>query len=165
MTEPQEPSNEAADSKPLQTNGGPNVSLEQHAQIAAELAEAKQSQTDVLRAHGVTEPDWNNATLYWMDQIGRDVQDNGADASLAMAYSDAFGRQQDSLGGKMAFTAEQWAELQFDIEREGSLAVPLETRQLSQPDYFRLVRIFSKRVAQDPETQVRFAARDKALRE
>ncbi len=143
----------------------PRISLVTHAQISAELAEGTRSQDEILEQHGYLPEEWQTATIHWMGQLGEDVQTNGAQAELPLVYSDAFARRQNELAATPSITPEQWAELQFDIEKEGGLEVPLGSRQLSLPDYFRLVRHYSKRLAEDPGTQLRYSTRIEELRQ
>jgi hypothetical protein len=133
--------------------------METHAQISAELAEAEASERDVLARHGLTSDEWTKATQHWMTALAEDVQSHGADARLPLLYSDYFATHQQNLKAPLALSPEQWEELQFDIERSESEEEALARRQMSMADYMRLLRIYAKRIAEEPEIAFRVEQR------
>src|SRR5512145_1338293 len=141
----------------------PKPSLEDHAKISAEIAEGQETEAEVLKRYALTSEQWNDVTLEVMTAIADDVQKNGVEATLAIQYSDVFAAHQQSLKPASAMTPEQWAELQFDIEREGSPERPLLTRQMSLADYMRVMRVFAKRIAEEPEIAMRVERRTEEL--
>ncbi len=142
----------------MTTNGAPPMSLEAHAVIAATLAEGPGSVVEVLTSVGFTEKQWNAATLYWMSKLAEDAQLHGAGAQLAIEYSTYFARAQGDLAPVVPMTPEEWARLTVDVQKEGSTGEPLARRNLSLPDYLRLLRDFTRRLSTDAEEQQRFFA-------
>jgi hypothetical protein len=135
------------------------IDLERHACIAAELAEGNVASAQVLERHGLDERKWNESTTYWMPKIAEDAQKNGAQAKLAVVYSQAFGKTQDSLAPVPPMTPEDWATLTVEVQRDGDPGRALARRNLSLPDYIRLSRSFAARLSGDPVEQERFFAR------
>lgn len=136
-----------------------SISLEKHAQISAEIAEGVAREADVLKSYGITTEEWTEATRYHMTAIAEDAQRHGIDAQLAVKYSDSFSEHQQGLKPALNMTPEQWSELQFDIDRESSTEIPLASRQMSLADYMRLVRIYAKRIAEEPDVALRVERR------
>ena len=137
--------------------------MEDHARISAEVAEGTHDEAEVLKRHGLSADEWNDATRHWMTALAEDVQRLGADARLAIEYSDSFASHQQSLKAPLDMSPERWAELEYDIERSEAPDVPLSSRQMSLADYMRLVRVFAKRMAEEPAVAVRVARRKAEL--
>lgn len=135
------------------------ITLERHAQIAAGIAEGSIPYAKVLENAGVTDPQWNESTAYWMPKLAEDAQNNGAQARLAIVYSDAFSRAQDQQAPLPTMSPEEWAALTVEVQCEGGPGLPLARRNLSVADYLRLARSFAHRLTTDPEEQERFFAR------
>jgi len=135
------------------------LTLEEHARISAEIAEGEVSEAEVLKRRGLSQQQWNDATLQFMTALAEDAQKNGAEATLALIYSEQFGAHQQSLKPSPDMTPEQWEELQFDIERSDGPDIPLAQRQMSMADYLRLVRVFAKRMTEEPEVALRVQRR------
>ncbi|HMA94025.1 MAG TPA: hypothetical protein VKP30_15140, partial [Polyangiaceae bacterium] len=136
-----------------------SLTLEEHARISAEIAEGDLSEAELLKRHGVSQQQWNDATLQLMTALAEDAQKNGAEATLALLYSEQFGAHQQSLKPSPDMTPEQWEELQFDIERSDGPDIPLAQRHMSMADYLRLVRVFAKRITEEPEVALRVQRR------
>jgi hypothetical protein len=139
------------------------VTLVAHAEIAALIAEGQQPQREVLAAAGLTEPQWNDATMYWMPKLASDAAEKGAEATLAIEYSDAFAAAQERLAATVAMTPEEWATLTVEIQSEGGTGEPLARRRLSLPDYLRVARQMAKRLSTDASEQKRFMSTYLAL--
>lgn len=139
------------------------INLEQHARISADVAEGVEGEAEVLKRHGLTGEEWTEATRIWMTALAEDVQKHGAEAQLPLQYSDYFAQQQQSLRPEVTMTPEQWAELEFDIEREGSMDLPLARRQMSLADYMRIMRTYAKRITEEPAVAVRVERHRAAL--
>lgn len=135
------------------------LTLEEHARISAEIAEGDASEAEVLKRHGLSQQQWNDATLQLMTALAEDAQKNGVEATLALLYSEQFGAHQQSLKPSTDMTPEQWEELQFDIERTDGPDTPLAQRHMSMADYLRLVRVFAKRITEEPEVALRVQRR------
>jgi hypothetical protein len=134
------------------------VSLIDHALISAEIAEAQQPTAKILEQHRLTESAWTESTMYWMKRIGDDAVAAGAEARLAIVYSDAFGRAQDGLRPVPVLTPEEWAALTVEIQQRGNPAAALAARNLSHADYLRLARHWAKALSSDPGLNNRFVA-------
>jgi hypothetical protein len=137
--------------------------MEEHARISARIAEKDRPLKDVLKSEGVDEPEWNDATAYWMNLLAEDAKARGAEARLAIEYSDAFGRAQDALRPVPDMAPEDWAGLTAEILAAGGPARPLAARNLSTADYIRLARHWAKRLSSNPAENKRFAVAFEAL--
>jgi hypothetical protein len=144
--------------------GAPHgITLFDHAQISAELAEGERPLAEVLDAHRISEAEWNESTQYWMKRLGDDVLVNAERARIPIVYSDAFGKAQDAIKPLAPMEVEQYAELVAAIQAEGSPDQPLAQRGLAQADYLRLSRHFARAMAADPALSKRFFDRLQAL--
>ena len=129
-TGPESEEDVAADG--VSQSGAPHgITLFDHAQISAEIAEGNRFQADILQAHGLTESQWNEASLFWMNRIGEDVRVHGQDARIPLVYSDAFGKAQDALKLPLTMDAASYAKLVVDIQVAGGPTQPLAVRGLS----------------------------------
>ncbi|KYF49769.1 hypothetical protein BE04_24750 [Sorangium cellulosum] len=132
--------------------GAPHgITLFDHAQVSAEIAEGDRAVTAVLGAHQLTEAQWNESTLYWMTRLGDDVREHGQDARIPHVYSDAFGKAQDALKPVPPMDVAAYAKLVVDVQLAGGPAEPLAARGLSVADYLRLSRHWAKVLSSDPE--------------
>lgn len=146
--------------------GAPHgITLFDHAQIAAEVAEGDRSAGEVLAARDLTEAQWNESTLHWMTKMGDDVRENGQHARIPLVYSDAFGQAQDALKPLPPMDAATYAALVVDIQREEGPERPLAARNLSTADYLRLSRHFARVLSTDPEQASAYFAAYTALHE
>lgn len=139
------------------------ITLVQHAQIAARIAEGDVPLAKVLEAHALNEDQWNEATMHWMMRLGEDVAKHGATAALPHDYSDAFARAQDAIRPVPAMTPEDWAILTVEIQNTGGPARPLAIRNFSTADYLRLARHWAKVLSSDPIQGKRFFVAYEAL--
>ena len=140
--------------------GAPHgITLFDHAQIAAEVAEGDRPLAEILEGHELTEAAWNESTMYWMARLGDDVREHGQDAKIPHVYSDAFGKAQDALKPAPSMDATSYAKLVVDVQLAGGPAQPLAARGLSQADYLRLARHMARVLSMDPaEAEVFFEA-------
>lgn len=144
--------------------GAPHgVTLFDHAQIAAQIAEGDELTGSILATRGLTEEQWNESTLYWMGRMGDDVRDHGEDARIPLVYSEAFGKAQDAIKPPPDMDPRSYARLIVDIQRAGGPAVPLAARGLSTADYLRLSRRLAVVLSSDPEASRAFAETYEAL--
>lgn len=131
--------------------GAPHgITLFDHAQISAQIAEGDRPLLVILEARGLTEAQWNESTLYWMKRIGDDVLQHGKDARVPTVYSDAFGKAQDALKPAPEMDAATYAKLVVDIQIAGEPTQPLALRCLSSADYLRLSRRWARVLSSDP---------------
>lgn len=137
--------------------GAPHgITLFDHAEISAEIAEGDRLLAEILEPRRLTEEAWNESTLFWMKRIGDDALSHGQDAKLALVYGDAFATAQGARKAVVDMPPEAYAALVVDIQRSGGPAAPLETRGLSIADYLRLSRQQATRLSSDPEAAARF---------
>lgn len=130
--------------------GAPHgVTLFDHAQIAAEIAEADRPVAAVLEARGLTEAGWNESTIHWMTRLGNDVRDHADNARMPHLYSDAFAKAQAELKSVPPSDATSYAKLVVDIQIAGGPAQPLAIRGLSTADYLRLSRHWAQVLSTD----------------
>jgi hypothetical protein len=133
--------------------GAPHgITLFDHAQISAEIAEGDRPQASILEAHQLTEAQWNESTIHWMNRIGEDVREKGENARIPIVYSDAFAKAQDALKPLLPPSdAASWVKLVVDIQLAGGPAAPLAARGLSIADYHRLSRHWARVLSSDAE--------------
>jgi hypothetical protein len=133
----------------------PKLSLAEHAALSAHLAEGTRSQAELLQERGLSEEEWNDATQFWMMRLARDTELHGANATLAITYSDVFAKTQDQLKAIAELAPEEWATLTVEIQQQG-LARPLAQRNLSNADYIRLARHFARLLSGNPSAHDRY---------
>lgn len=140
-----------AGSEDVTQQGAPHgITLLDHAQIAAEIAEGDRPTAEVLHARGLTEAQWNESTIYWMTRLGDDVREHGQDARIPHVYSDAFSKAQDAIKPVPSMDAASYAQLVVDIQLAGGPAQPLAARGLSTADYLRLSRHWASVLSSEP---------------
>jgi len=145
-------SNQETGASDTRQTGAPHgITLFDHAQISAEIAEGDRSMAEVLKAHELSEAQWNESTIYWMSRMGDDVREHGQDARVPHVYSDAFGKAQNALKPVPPMDAASYAKLVVEIQLAGSPANPLALRALSTADYLRLSRHWARVLSSDPE--------------
>ncbi|WP_437641876.1 hypothetical protein [Sorangium sp. So ce854] len=132
--------------------GAPHgITLFDHAELSAQIAEGDRPLPAILEARGLTEAQWNESTMYWMKRIGDDVLEHGKDARVPHVYSDAFSKAQDALKPAPSMDAASYAKLVVDIQVAGSPDEPLAVRGLSTADYLRLSRRWARVLSSEPE--------------
>ncbi len=143
--------------KKVTQEGAPHgITLFHHARISAEIAEGDRPVAAVLKAHELTDAQWNESTLYWMTRMGDDVRQNGQDARIPHVYSDAFAEAQDAMKPVPPMDAAGYARLVVDVQAAGGPAAPLAARGLSTADYLRLSRCWARVLSSDPTQAKRY---------
>jgi hypothetical protein len=142
---------EGKDKSATQQGAPHGITLFDHAQISAEIAEGGQSTAEILERHELTEAQWNESTIYWMGRMGDDAREHGQDARIAHVYSDAFAKAQDAIKPVPPSDAAAYAKLVVEIQSAGGPAQPLAVRGLSTADYLRLSRHWARVLSTDPE--------------
>jgi len=151
--EPYEPGDAA------QTGAPHGITLFDHAQISAEIAEADRPLAAILEPRGLTETQWNEASVFWMTRMGEDVREHGENARVPHVYSEAFSKAQDALKPPPPMEAATYAKLVVDVQVAGGPAQPLAVRGLSLADYLRLSRNMARVLSSDPtEAKIFFEA-------
>ena len=123
------------------------IDLETYAKISADIAEGDVPYDRVLLRHRVDDAAWNEATLHWNRTMGESA---AVDPALAIRFSELFAAAQDAKKPLAPLDVLGWADLVSDVEAIG-LARALAKRQLSNADYFRLVRHWAKALGRDAE--------------
>lgn len=140
-----------AGGKDVAQQGAPHgITLFDHAQISAEVAEGDRSCDAVLEAHDLTAAQWNESTVHWMKRMGDDVLEHGQEARIPHVYSDAFAAAQDAIRPVPPMDAVAYAQLVVEVQRSGGPAEPLAARSLSTADYLRLSRHWARVLSSDP---------------
>jgi hypothetical protein len=134
---------------------GVEIDLETYARISADLAEGDRPPREILAAHEISDDAWSAATLYWNNAMAEAARH---DPGLAIRFSELFAAAQDAKKPLAPLDVNGWADLVTDVESLG-LARALQKRQLSNADYFRLVRHWAKALGQDPALSRAYAAR------
>lgn len=138
--------------KDVTHQGAPHgITLFDHAQIAAAIAEGDRPIAEILEARRLAEAQWNESTTYWMTRIGDDVVEHGQEAKIPHVYSHAFSAAQDALKPVPPSDAASYAKLVVDIQLAGGPAQPLAVRGLSSADYLRLSRHWARVFPANPE--------------
>jgi hypothetical protein len=149
---------------PAPQQGAPHgITLFDHAEIAALIAEGDRPMEAVLAARGLTVDQWNESTIHWMGRMGDDVLEKGQDARVPILYSDAFGKAQDAIKPAPEMDPASYAKLVVDVQRAGGPAEPLAARGLSTADYLRLSRRFAVLLSSDAEASRAFFETYEAL--
>lgn len=155
---------EPPDDEPVAQKGAPHgVTLFDLAEISALIAEGDRPQALVLEARGLTEAQWNEASIHWLGRMGEDVMINKESARIPLVYSDAFGKAQDALKPLPETDAASYAALVVAIQMAGGPAQPLAARGLSTADYLRLSRHWARVLSTDAEQSKTFFEAYQAL--
>lgn len=120
------------------------LSIEQVATIAAEIAERRQDQAAVLEAHGLRERGWSENKRRWMAAIEEQAA-RGAQA-LRAAYDAAYVARVERFRG--VITLEEYARILVALDR-GRTEETLDTLKIQRPALMPIVRLWTKKVAKD----------------
>lgn len=137
--------------KAVQAGAPHGITLFDHAELSAEIAEGDRSTAEVLAARDLTEPQWNESTIHWMTRMGDDAREHGQHARVAQVYSEAFSKAQDARKLVPPMDAAAYAKLVVDIQLAGGTTRPLAVRGLSSADYLRLSRHWARELSTNPE--------------
>jgi hypothetical protein len=143
--------NGAPTERPLGHEGPPSgVDLFTFARISAAAAEGDRPLAELLASASLTEEQWTLVTLFWARRMGEDARN--AEPRVALAFSDAFARAQDSLKPVVVLSAEAWAALveTIDDAPDGPARV-LAERGLGLADFSRLTRHWARALARPRE--------------
>jgi hypothetical protein len=132
------------------------ISLQDHAEISAEIAEGDRKVDDVLGVRGLSQERWGRISLAWMQRLADDVKVHREHARLPMAYADAFGRAQNAKKAVPPMSVEEWAALTVQVTTDGGPQHALRARGLSQADYLRLARHWANVLSTDPVAARRY---------
>lgn len=125
----------------------PELSLERHAVIAAEIAEARSPRAEVLRAHGLDERAWAAVDDRWTSAIREDAA-RGAGA-LRGEHDRAYVAAVERLRGS-PITLDDYARLTQGASR-GRAEEALDALRIQRPALMPVIRLWTRRVAADPK--------------
>lgn len=127
----------------------PLITLEQYAQISAELAEQRQPRGAILERHGLDADAWSLEERGWMGRMS-DAAMNG-DPSLSTQFSTLYLAAQSALAdpNEEAVTMETYAEIKVTMENGASQGQVLRARQMSVTAWIRIDNRFSRAARED----------------
>jgi hypothetical protein len=120
------------------------LTLEQVAAIAAELAEGKQERAKVLKAHGLRERVWRKNERRWADAI--EAESTRGTHTLQGAYDASYVAKVEELRGPV--TLEEYSRIAVGLER-GKANDVLDTLRIQRPALMPIVRLWARKVAKD----------------
>ncbi|MBK9265804.1 MAG: DUF2169 domain-containing protein [Polyangiaceae bacterium] len=128
--------------KPISESPRSELTIEQHATIAAELAEGKTSRADVLRAHEISADDWTHDDRRWKDAIAKDEQ--RGKRALRDAHDAAYVARVEQFRGEISL--EEVARILVGLERRNAREV-LDELRIQRAALMPIVRLWTKRIA------------------
>jgi hypothetical protein len=123
-----------------------DVTVEQYAQICAELAERPTERATILDAHGFPEALWLAVDGQWRAAIAKEVE--GGQNEILTRYDAAFIGAQEQFRDPIGVA--EYARILIGVER-GEVAVVLGQLKLRLSDLMRLQRVWTKRLAADAD--------------
>ncbi|WP_437295963.1 DUF2169 family type VI secretion system accessory protein [Sorangium sp. So ce426] len=120
------------------------LSIEQVAAIAAEIAERRQDQAVVLDAHGLHEPGWSENQQRWTAAI--EEQASRGSHALRAAYDAAYVAQVEQFRG--AITPEEYARILLALDRRCTDET-LDALKIQRPALMPIVRLWTRALARD----------------
>ncbi|MBK8255335.1 MAG: DUF2169 domain-containing protein [Polyangiaceae bacterium] len=124
----------------------PSVPIAQYGAISAELMIRRGERPKVLEEHKLSEPVWARIHSHWTGEMGRETA-RGESKLLAEfdeAYVDTMGRLRKPIG------VPEYASILVAIE-SGAVDKQLSLLSLSLSDLMRVQRVWTRRIADDPE--------------
>ncbi|MDC3959773.1 DUF2169 family type VI secretion system accessory protein [Polyangium jinanense] len=120
------------------------LTIEQTAAIAAELAEGKQERAKVLEAHALRERSWRKNERRWAEAI--EAESARGTHKLRGAYDAAYVAKVESFRGPI--TLEAFTRLLVALER-GKANEALDALRIQRPALMPIVRLWTRKVATD----------------
>ncbi|WP_437715669.1 DUF2169 domain-containing protein [Sorangium sp. So ce448] len=120
------------------------ISIEQCATIAAEIAEKRVERGKVLESHRVDERTWRESERRWHTALKEEA--GTGQHSLRKAYDKTYVARVEEFRGPI--TLEEYMRIAVGLER-GNADVVLSTLQIQRPALMPIVRWWTKRVAED----------------
>ncbi|MDI3286614.1 DUF2169 domain-containing protein [Polyangium sp. 15x6] len=120
------------------------LSIEQTAAIAAELAEGKQDRAKVLEAQGLRERSWRKNERRWAEAL--EAESARGTHKLRGAYDAAYVAKVESFRGPI--TLEVYTRLLVALER-GKANEVLDALRIQRPALMPIVRLWTRKVATD----------------
>jgi hypothetical protein len=128
----------------------PRLTVAQYAAIAADLAEGDTTRGEVLSSHGLDEESWMLEERGWLERMAEAAM--RGDATIAVAYGDAFVAAQDSRGDRAELDAmiHEFVAVTVGLERTADPGAVLARWALSLAEWLRLDRHWQRRAAEEP---------------
>ncbi|WP_437478987.1 DUF2169 domain-containing protein [Sorangium sp. So ce1014] len=120
------------------------LSIEQCAAIAAEIAEGRAERAGVLEAHGLGERAWRENERRWRAAIAEEA--GAGKQALRRAYDDAYLARVEAFRGPI--TMEEYLRIVVGLER-GKADAALDALRIQRPALMPIVRCWTRRVAED----------------
>ena len=123
-----------------------DVSIAAYGVVSAELMIRRGERAKVLEEHKLSEPAWARVHAYWTGEMGRETA-RGESRLLAQfdsAYVETLGRLRKPIG------VPEYAAILVAIER-GGVDRQLAQLSLSLSDLMRVQRVWTRKIADDPE--------------
>lgn len=120
------------------------LSIEETATIAAEIAEGQMERTKVLEAHSLSERAWGKNEARW-DAAMEEEQGRGRN-TLRGAYDAAYVKRVEGYRGTIA--VEEYARLVVGLER-GKVEEALDGLAIQRKALMPIVRLWARKVARD----------------
>jgi hypothetical protein len=131
----------------------PSASIEQFAEVSAEIAEGDRPLTEILGLRGLSPEVWREVSAFYTRLIADAMESD--DTGPADLFTAAFVRAQDAQRPIAPMTPEEWAALVMDVSRAGTEPV-LSARGISSAHYLRLSRHWAKVLAGDKAQAQRY---------
>jgi hypothetical protein len=134
------------------------MDLTTYAQLMADLAAAGQQQRlAILARHGLDEETWSIVDADWQDRLSAAMtEDEEGGLALVSAHATAYHAAQSRRGPPI--TLEQLAEVTRLLEVTGDLSCTLTRAGVALTEYLAGTGYWSKRIAEEPDTEERFNA-------
>jgi len=152
------PASATPPARPFPKPDGVRMDLIDHAALAAALAESGAERDAILSAHGISEADWSEDEKQWKE-IRRSAL--RGDSDLIAAFDSAYVTAWESIRGP--FSIPEYACLSLAAER-GDLPAMLATLKLTRATWRRVVRVWARRMAEDPAFAMAVRNAESALR-
>lgn len=133
------------------------LSVEQHAQILAELFAAEGRRADVLRRHGLDEAAWKAEDAEWQARLSEALAQPGDGVDRALSdHAAAYSAAQRSIAEPVGLEA--FAAVTRLLRARGDLGAALAEVGITLQAYVAGSAHWSGRIAVDPEIAARFEA-------
>jgi len=130
------------------------VDIETFARISATLMEGTSAE-EALARHGIPAERWEAERARLTRALAEEAMQSQA-TPLGDAFAEALARARDELAPVPEMTAEQWASLVAAMATDGAPQA-LKARGLTDSDYLRLSRSWTRTLASDRSVATRYA--------
>jgi hypothetical protein len=132
----------------LEHGAEPTLTLEQYAQVSAELAEQSDSRDHVLERHVLDEHSWTLEERGWLERMGEAAM--AGDGRIAVEFGQLFVLAQDALrGANEPRSVEEYAELLVAMESAEDPSKVLDGFGMRLAQWMRLDRHWRRVAEQD----------------